>query len=629
MCGIAGFLDFGSKSDADILKNMTDALQHRGPDDSGYLFKDVTSVQVGFGQRRLSILDLSQKGHQPMSFNGLTTIYNGEVYNFVEIRDELLKHGYKFDSDTDTEVILKAYHKWGVEMVDRLNGMFAIAILDEEKNNVTLIRDRAGVKPLYWYYKEDLFLFASELKSFHQHPSFENTLNLDAVALYFQHGYIPQPYSVYNNTYKLKAGHFLRIDLEDQNIDEHKYWDIEDYYKKPKHKIDRVEAISETEKLLKTACDYRMVADVPVGVFLSGGYDSSVVTAMLQKDRTDRIKTFTIGFNDPKYNEAEHAQAVAKHLNTNHTEYICSKDDVLGIFPTLADIWDEPFGDPSVIPTTLVSQVARRDVTVSLSADGGDELFGGYNKYTSIRKKISFYNKFPGFTKDVLGMGMQSKLIQKWANLLGLKNSDTRMDRWAMLIGMDEVEMMKNIANVFTREECIKLLVNENHKELETNFDIEPDYDQIDNILAIDYKTYQSDNILTKVDRATMSVSLEGREPLLDYKLAEFVTRLSSDLKINNGEKKWLLKEITHKYIPESIMRRPKMGFGAPIFEWLRTDLKSYLMHYLDPKRLRDAGIFNVHEVISIRDAFLNGNNGYSNKIWLLLLFEMWREKWG
>ncbi len=349
MCGIAGFCDFSKKSSNDILKSMTDVLHHRGPDDSGYFWDESEYSQIALGHRRLSILDLSAHGHQPMSFEHLDIVFNGEVYNFKEIKKELLELGYDFYSDSDTEVILKSYHQWGIKAVDRFNGMFAITIYDKKTNQLIFIRDRAGVKPFYYYKKDSLILFSSELKSFHKHPNFQKEINKSSLSLYLQFGYIPEPHSIFKNCYKLRAGHYVEIDLKSQNFKEIKYWDVVDFYNKPKLDISQNEAIERTEELLKSSFEYRMVSDVPVGVFLSGGYDSSVVTAILQSGRSEKLNTFTIGFKEKGFDEAPYAKEVAKYLGTNHTEYYCTQKDALEIIPKLCELYDEPFGDSSAI----------------------------------------------------------------------------------------------------------------------------------------------------------------------------------------------------------------------------------------------------------------------------------------
>jgi len=630
MCGIAGFIDFNKKLDDTSLASMTDVLHHRGPDDSGYSFYGEQQATIGLGHRRLSILDLSSHGHQPMAYKNLEIIFNGEVYNFREIRQELELLKYSFDSDSDTEVILKAYHQWGIDAVYKFNGMFSIAIFDKGANKVLLIRDRAGVKPLYYYNENGNILFASELKSFHEVECFKKRIHQDALALYLQYGYVLQPYTIFENTYKLNSGCFLEIDLTTQNVVESTYWDAIDYYNKPKLKISDQEATEEIEALLKTSFEYRMVADVPVGVFLSGGYDSSLVTAILQSNSTNKINTFTIGFNEKSFDEAPYAKQVSGHLGTNHTEYYCTQNDALDIIPELPEIYDEPFGDVSAIPTTLVSKLARKDVTVSLSADGGDELFAGYTKHQS---SLDYYNRYvslPGALKSTFKFGLSKFDPASIPYFKNTFNFETKYEKLQnVLNAKTAANVLKFTRQYFTREQINRLLIAPTI-ELETHFDDEVNShnDQVNRMLAVDSKTFMLDDILTKVDRATMSVSLEGREPMLDHRLIELAAQLPSNLKYRDGQKKWLLKEITHKYLPKEMMDRPKKGFGVPITQWFNDELKEYLMLYLSSSRLDRDGVFNTSEVISLRDKYLNGGIGGAQKLWRILMFQMWYERW-
>ena len=628
MCGISGFCDFKKKSSENILKNMTDALIHRGPDSSGYSFFEYETYQVGLGHRRLSILDLSTQGHQPMKYKNLEIVYNGEIYNFKEIRKELKDSNYIFGSNTDTEVILKAYDKWGLKMIDRFIGMFAIVIYDKTTSTLLCIRDRAGVKPLYYYFKDGLFLFASELKSFYKHKEFQKQISKEGLSLFFQYGYILEPYSIFEDTYKLKAGHYLKLDLKTSVININKYWDVIDFYNKPKLDISFEEAKQETEQLLKSACEYRMVSDVPVGIFLSGGYDSSAVAAILQKDRIKKLKTFSIGFYEKKYNEAHYAKDISKHLGTEHTEYYCTQKDAQDLLPLIGDIWDEPFGDKSNIPTLLVSKLARKEVTVSLSADGGDEVFGGYGKYTEILK----YNKL--FSKRPISNNIANLLdFIDVRSFFGQNKSYKFLNKYERfkltLKAENEIDVLKNSIYCFLPSE-VKKLLNNFEKNIETCFDdirfLNQNNDSLDKIMAIDYKTYQLDDILVKVDRATMSVGLEGREPLLDHRIIEFVSTLPSKYKIKNGEKKYILKEIVHNYIPKELMDRPKMGFGFPLKEWFGDELKKYILEYLDSEKITKIGLLNVQEVEVLKKDWLV-NNRNLNKLWLILNFVMWYER--
>lgn len=624
MCGIAGFCDFNKKSTKQSLEKMTDVLYHRGPDDSGYSFYENKNVNIGLGHRRLSILDLSKHGHQPMNYGKLEIVYNGEVYNFKEVRIELEKENYTFESDSDTEVILKAYHKWGIKAVDKFNGMFAITIYDKENEKLIFIRDRAGVKPFYYHFDDGLFMFASELKSFHEHKEFKKEIDLDSVATFLQLGYIPEPSSIFKNTYKLKAGHYLELDIKTKRLEEKKYWDVIDFYNMPKLDISEDEAILKTEELLKSAFNYRMVSDVPAGVFLSGGYDSSTVAAILQHNRKEKLKTFTIGFYEDKYNEAPYAKKVAQYLVTDHTEYYCTQKEALDIVPTLAEIYDEPFADQSAIPTILVSKIAKKDVSVSLSADGGDEIFGGYSKYQMNLEKQS---RIIAIVKKILG----TKNIDKTSHYLQSKGyiKDSFFEnKMAKLLYEDSIEIQKLNPYFCTPKLCERLIKNYKYKRNTSNFDsivdLNTKLNHFDKMFAVDYKTYMPDDILHKVDRATMSVSLEGREPLLDYRIVEFVSRLPVDMKIKNGDKKWLLKQITHKYLPKEIMERPKMGFGVPIEKWLKNELRPYLEEYFSSSY---ENIFNSTELVRIKKLFYDEKINYQI-VWNLLMFQIWYKKW-
>lgn len=629
MCGIAGYVDFRKRRMPQVLKSMSDVIAYRGPDDEGQLEVGAGEATIGFAHRRLSILDLSPLGHQPYHFEHISMIFNGEIYNFKSVREELIAKGYTFLSHSDTEVIIKGYHAWGIACVDKFIGMFAIAILDKEKNKLFLIRDRAGVKPLYYYWKNDVLLFGSELKSFHQHPEFEKEIDFDSLALYFRYSYIPAPYSIFKNTKKLLPGAFLEVDLSRKDINLKRYWNVIDHYNKPKLSIGYDEAKAQLETLLKSACEYRMVADVPVGVFLSGGYDSSAVAALLQSGRTEKLKTFTIGFEEPSYDEAPHARKVAAHLGTDHTEHYCSHREAFNIIPTLSELYDEPFGDNSIIPTTLVSQTAIKQVKVALSADGGDEIFAGYPKF---KMSLDYTQRFPEWLMKLSSRGMGMINPDRLPFAKKAFNFSTRYNKMKLIMGeKDPVHAMKIISQFNTDSE-LKRRLKFPYQELKTDFDIQDELnsgnDDVNRMLAIDYRTFLVDNNLTKVDRATMSVSLEGREPLLDHRIIEFVAQLPSKYKFDNGRTKVILKDIVHQYIPTSIMDRPKMGFIVPIMSWFRNELKEMLMHYLDEERLKRENILDYREVVSLRDSFIKGDSINVQKLWHLLIFQMWKERW-
>ncbi|CAA6821761.1 MAG: Asparagine synthetase [glutamine-hydrolyzing] (EC, partial [uncultured Sulfurovum sp.] len=490
--------------------------------------------------------------------------------------------------------------------------------------------DRAGVKPLYWYFKEGLFLFASELKSFHEHPNFQKVINQDVLAQYLQHGYVLQPHSIFEATQQLEAGHTLQLNLKTQEVEKKEYWLVLEFYEKPKLILSDEEAINQTEEILKKSFDYRMVSDVPVGTFLSGGYDSSLVTALLQYDRDEKINTFTIGFKEKGYDEAPHAKAVAKHLGTNHTEYYCTHQDALEVIPKLAEIYDEPFGDASAIPTVLVSQLAREKVTVSLSADGGDEIFAGYTAYDNLINIEKKFQKVPYILRRASAgaLNMLNPAFIPFTD--NMYNFEIRYEKIKkMLVAQSAAELLEQSYEQYSQNELDKLLLKRTSK-IKTGFDtdISNISNSLDQMLMVDYKTYMADDILTKVDRATMSVGLEGREPFLDRSIIEFAAQLPNEMKYRDGEKKWVLKEVTHKYIPKEMMDRPKMGFSPPITEWFRDELKSYFLKYLNPERLEKEGLFNPDEVVRLRDEYLEGKNVSVHRLWFILMFEMWYERW-
>jgi len=629
MCGIAGFIDFRKNSSVELLRKMTDAMVHRGPDDAGYEVYENPSALVGFGQRRLSILDLSPLGHQPMHYKDFTVDFNGEIYNFKEIRKELEEKGYSFHSWSDTEVILKGYECWGTDVVHKFIGMFAIALYDKQKDQIIFFRDRAGVKPLYYYWNNDLFLFGSELKAFYQHPAFEKNIDVNSLALFLQYSYIPAPYTIFQNTYKLLPGHMLVLDLKSKSQELKKYWDVFDHYNKPKINISDKEAIEETDRLLKKAYEYRMVADVPVGIFLSGGYDSSSVAALLQTGRTEKLKTFTIGFHENEFNEAPEAKKIASYLGTDHTEWYLTANEAAGVLHHLPEIYDEPFADNSTVPTVLVSKLARQQVTVALSADGGDEIFGGYNKFNQAEK----YTTHMPVALQAMLSGTMSLINPEHIPYFNRKyNFSTRYEKMKLIWkSHDPVSAVKYISQYITESE-VESFLGKPFERYHTFFDdgkrLEKNDGVTNRLLAIDYKTFLVDNNLVKVDRATMSVSLEGREPMLDHKLIEFLSQLPSSFKIRDGVNKWLLKQVVHKYIPKEIMERPKRPFIAPLMVWFRDDLREQLKYYLSESALSRTGMFNPEPIIRLRDQYLSGKKVNYQKLWQVLVFQLWYNQW-
>lgn len=631
MCGIAGFIDFNKKTPDDVLSKMTDIMQHRGPDGDGHYLDKTAEAYTGLGHRRLSIIDLSNAAGQPMQFEHLQLIFNGEIYNYNEIRDELIAKGHHFITHSDTEVILHSYKEWGNKCVDRFIGMFAFVIYDQQQKKVYCVRDRAGVKPFIWYFHDGLFLFGSELKAFHQHPDFKKELNTDAIAAYMQYGYVPTPHCIFNHTNKLQPGHSLTVNLTNQKIAIEKYWDVIDYYNKPKLTISLEDAVTETEKILEKAFQYRMVADVPVGVFLSGGYDSTCVTALLQKNSTAKINTFTIGVHDKGLNEAPFAKATAAHLGTNHTEYYCTTREALEIVPDLPFYYDEPFADSSAIPTTLVSKLARQQVTVALSADAGDEIFAGYNKYDYIARAKTKIDKVPAPMRKGMAKLMQYIPAHMIPYFSRQPLFTMRYKKLMHLLKDNSAkELLHNMSSIYFTDELNKLFIKK-PAALSSNFDdiLQKDYsDDLSYLMAIDYKTYMLDDILQKVDRASMSVSLEGREPFLDQHIIQFAAQLPSDYKLHKGVKKFPLRQIVHKYVPKEMMERPKMGFGIPIAGWLQKELKIFVDEATDETFIKQQGLFDPTEIKKLYQQFYNGKEQLHTKIWYLLMFQLWYKKW-
>lgn len=632
MCGIAGFIDFQQRSSSEVLQAMTDTLYHRGPDGAGYEWFATEQAQIGLGHRRLAIIDLTDHGKQPMPFQKLWITFNGEIYNFQEIKNDLAALGHSFASESDTEVILHAFQQWGTDCLHRFIGMFAFVIYNPTTNQVFIARDRTGIKPLHYYFADGLFLFASELKAFHRHPQFQKKINLNAVAAFMQYGNVPGDESIFEHCNKLLPGHYAVLDLTNQTLSVSRYWNVYDAYNKPKLTLSFDEAKKETEQLIQSACNYRMIADVPVGIFLSGGYDSTTVTALLQKERSQQLKTYTIGVPDIGLNEAPYAEDIAKHLGTEHTTYTCTEKEALEVISQLPFFYDEPFADSSAIPTHLVSKIARKDVTVALSADGGDEVFAGYNRYDYLMRYGKKINAIPSFARKAAA-GMMHVIPSE--SIPVLKNKYNFHNRYEKLKGIlknpSPEQIMLSLSQQFTDNQIDQLfapqiqLASNAYKSKELSMEA---HSPLAYMMAIDYQTYLPDDILQKVDRATMSVSLEGREPLLDHRVIEWAAQLPDDYKYHNGIKKYILREIAHQYIPERLLNRPKMGFAIPIANWLTTELRPVVEDYIHEQRIREQGIFNWDYVSKLKSGFLGGKKEFDVKIWYLLMFQMWYEKW-
>lgn len=632
MCGIAGFIDFKFNSTGLILREMTDILKHRGPDGSDYHLDSSEYCQVGLGHRRLSIIDLSPDGAQPMHFNQYSVVFNGEIYNYKELKKNLEAKGHFFNTQSDTEVLLHAYDEWGVEAANKMVGMFAFVIYDKKQNEVVAFRDRTGIKPLYFYKDSDLLLFASELKSFHKHPGFKKKIDINAVASFFRHGTIPGDQSIFLSTLKLKAGHFIRVNLASKDFHIEQYWSIYDQYNRDKLTISFDEALEETERVFKKAFEYRMVADVPVGIFLSGGYDSTCVTALLQKGRTEKLKTFSIGMDKPEFDESIYARQIAEHLGTDHTEYHFTGKEAKELVYNLPEIYDEPFGDSSALPTILVSKLAREKVTVALSADGGDELFAGYKKYPAYLSRAKQLNKVPHFIRRLAYYTLNTASPVSsifWGSSSHNHRKYNRLKE--VLRDPDFKNLYAYSSNLFTNYDVKRFL----NKEI--NFSAGPYrsdqlkeeyFSLLSYMMAIDYETYLIDDIMHKVDRASMSVSLEAREPFLDINLIQWAASLPDHFKVRNGVQKAIIRELVHKYVPATIMDRPKMGFAIPIKDWLKSSFNEIVHDYTDENFLREQELFDIRETHTMVDDFYNSKKVPPEKIWYLLIFQMWYKKW-
>lgn len=647
MCGIAGFWAQRG-NDGEILKKeiikMTRVLAHRGPDDEGFYIDEKAGIALG--HRRLSILDLSPKGHQPMiSFSGrYVIVYNGEVYNYKELRKAIENNfNVKFKSDTDAEVILAGFEIWGVEgTLERMNGMFAFALWDKKKRKLFLMRDRIGIKPLYYGVQNGILFFASELKAIRANRFFKPEIDRNALALFFRHNYIPAPYSIYKNIKKLEPGYYAVID-KNLNIKIRRYWDIEkiveDGIKNPID-LSEKEAALELERLLLDSVKKRMIADVPLGAFLSGGIDSSTVVALMQAQNNIPVKTFTIGFYENNYNEAKYAKKVAKHLGTDHTELYITPKEAIDVIPKLSDIYDEPFSDSSQIPTFLVSQLTKRYVTVSLSGDGGDELFGGYNRYF---RASNTWNKI-NFIPYVVRLRL-SKMISLFSpRFIDRVLKPVRViapKQVKNILSGDKVLKFSKILTSRNPDELYKRLISHwkspeglvfNSKEPKTILDDLRIKDFIPNfknrMMFFDFITYLPDDILTKVDRASMAVSLEARVPILDYRIVEFSKKLPLNFKIKNDKSKWILRQVLYKYVPKELVERPKMGFGVPLDNWLRGPLRDWAEDLLDEKKIKRDEFLNPEPIKKLWKEHLSGKRNWQYLLWDVFVFQAWKKRW-
>jgi len=539
---------------------------------------------------------------------------------------------HRFETHSDTEVILHAYHEWGSNALKHFIGMFAFIIYDSLKDELFCCRDRAGVKPFFYYWNQDVFLFGSELKALIANPHFKKEIEINAVGAFMQYGYVPAPHCIFKNSHKLLPGHFLILDLKAKKISTAEYWNVYDSYNQEKLKISIEDAVEETEKVLEKAFNYRMVADVPVGIFLSGGYDSSCLVALLQKNKSRKLKTFTIGFEDKKLNEAQYAKEIAAILGTEHHEHYCSEKDALDVIPDLPYYYDEPFADSSAIPTILVSKMARASVTVALSADAGDEIFGGYDRYAWMIKYYRRMNAIPAIARKSGAALLSAFPIGEIRTFRDDNIFKKKFEKLSTLLKDPSPQnIFMGMTVDFSENERGRLFIQKPETIFSAHYNQELQeayFDPLTYAMAKDYQTYMVDDILQKVDRATMSVSLEGREPFLDQNVVEWAGKLPVEYKIYNGQRKYLLRRIVHKYIPEKMMDRPKMGFSVPVNSWLNGVLKPLVDKYLGESYIRKQNIFNEHYIVQVKRSYYEAKKENDYKIWFLLMFQMWYDKW-
>ncbi|MCT7990058.1 asparagine synthase (glutamine-hydrolyzing) [Laspinema olomoucense] len=646
MCGITGFWDISRQKNPEsleeIAQRMSSTLLHRGPDSGGTWVDE--NFGIALGHRRLAIVDLSPEGHQPMlSANGrYAIVFNGEIYNFLELRRELEKLGHKFRGSSDTEVMLAAFSQWGLHSaVEHFNGMFAFALWDRQERLLHLGRDRVGEKPLYYGWMGQTFLFGSELKALRAYPQFQAEINRDALALYLRHNCIPAPYSIYQGIYKLPPACLLTVSPTAKASEPIPYWSAKSVAEQgttyPFTGSD-TEAIAQLDALLRDAVGLRMMADVPLGAFLSGGIDSSTIVALMQAQSSHRVKTFTIGFSEASYNEAKYAKAVAQHLGTDHTELYLTPEDAIGVIPKLPTLYDEPFADSSQIPTFLVSELTRQQVTVSLSGDAGDELFGGYNRYcwvSNLWQKMGWipqdFRKTAGDILTRLSTDSWDQVFTSFDPLLPSQlkqaNPGDKIHKLAAVLAvLNEEAMYRHLVSHCKDPESLAIGSSEPLTAL-TNDQQKPDLPDFTQLMMyLDLITYLPDDILVKVDRASMGVSLESRIPLLDHRVVEFAWRLPLSLKIRNGQGKWLLRQVLSQYVPNSLMERPKMGFAIPIDKWLQGSLRDWAEALLDESRLQQEGFFNPQPIRQKWEEHLAEKRNWQYYLWDILMFQSWLE---
>ena len=650
MCGFAGFMpsqELKPKSSL-IIKEMIEAIHHRGPDGSGTW--QATDGTISLGHKRLAIVDLSNAGHQPMQSydNHFTIVFNGEIYNHLELREKLsisLNKNFLWQGSSDTETLLTAITEWGLEAALKSSvGMFAFALWDHKDEKLILARDRMGEKPLYFGKTNDSFIFSSELKSITQFPNFNNQVSKRGLREYLKYNYIPAPWSIYDGIFKLIPGSYAIV-TKDHQIKFKNFWSIEDIFSKGKKESFKNynEAVQSIEKSLNEAISLQMMADVPLGAFLSGGIDSSTIAAIMQSQSNDPIKTFTIAFENPSYNEAPFAREIAKYLGTDHQEILVTDNEAKEIIPKLSTMYDEPFADSSQIPTHLVCKAARQHVTVALSGDAADELFGGYNRYTWTPIIWSKFSWMPFIIRRILGKIIQFvppslvNLFEDWVNLLlpekkKMKRSSDKFHKIGSSLEFSKTlnEFCHHFALVWQNPDEIINMKNSEDIYSDLSQNKTQNYiaqDEISQMMFDDLISYLPDDILCKVDRAAMSVSLETRVPFLDHRLVEISSRVPLSMKIRSSQGKYILREILYKHIPPELIDRPKAGFAIPVGDWIKGPLREWAEKLLDPIRIKNEGFFNVQQIQKMWRQHQSGKHDWTSKLWGILIFQSWLEK--
>lgn len=641
MCGIAGFFQPGglARDSHEMLRAMTEKIRRRGPDDEGFWLDEAAGIALG--HRRLAIIDLSPAGHQPMvSHDGrFVLILNGEIYNYRELREQLdAADAPEWQGCSDTEVLLTAIARWGLETaLTRATGMFAIALWDRRERTLSLARDRMGEKPLYYGWQgigsNRTLLFASDLAALEACAHFDAQIDRDALALYMRHNFIPAPRSIFSGIGKVMPGCWLCFRADAEAPATGTYWDVLAQAGSPEQRFGGtpIEAVDALELTLGAAVKRQMVSDVPLGAFLSGGIDSSVIVALMQSQSSRPVKTFTIGFGETAYNEAGHAKEVAAHLGTDHTELYVTPDQALSVIPDLASFYTEPFADSSQVPTYLVSQLARRDVTVALSGDGGDELFGGYNRYSFSAKYWNIIRRVPQPVRAAAARAMIAVSPDRWEMVgqslaLGRFNSlGGKVHKGASLLAKRTAdELYLGLISHFDDPSRYVLHSHEVDTFAGRNLRAIADLSQVERMMAVDSVHYLPDDILVKVDRAAMAVSLETRVPMLDPDVVNFAWSLPFGYKVTREETKWPLRQLLYRHVPRKLIDRPKMGFGIPIAQWLRGPLREWAEGLLEAKQMRTEGYFAVEPVQLLWQQHLSGrvDNGY--RLWTILMFQAW-----